>query len=83
MYSMNRKGNFSIDKASYFEVKPTLWIALIASSLGIASSPDTIGIIPISDYFIHISWIKATIEKDTRLSYFWKLVSISLRNAFT
>lgn len=55
MYSMNRKDNFSIDKASYFEVKPTLWIALITSSLGIASSPDTIVIIPISDYFIHIS----------------------------
>lgn len=68
MYSMNGKGNLSIDEASNLEIKPALWISFIICSLCIASSPNTIVIICMFYYSVHITRVKTTIKEDLWLS---------------
>ena len=64
---MDRECHFSIMESSNFEIKPTLGVAFILCSLGIASSPNTIMLIAISYHFVHVARVEAAIEEDVRL----------------
>ncbi len=80
MYTMNGKGNPSVDKSSNLEIKPTFRITLVLCPLCITCRPDTIMIVGIFDNFTHISRIKVTIEENVWLTWLRKIKSISLRN---
>ena len=68
MNSVNRKSDSSVHKTTSLKVEPTLRITLKLSALSIACSPDTVMIVTITNYPVHVSRIKLAVEKDLLLT---------------
>ena len=79
MYSMHRKGDSSVAKASNFEVKPTLRVAFVISPLGIRGCPETVVIIGRSDSLIHIAGVELAVEEDVWFTRLGEVKTVSLR----
>lgn len=77
---MDRKAHSSVQESTGLEVKPAFRVSLVGSSLRIAGCPDTIMVVAISYDLMHVSRVKAAVEKDRGLFGFRKLESFSLRN---
>ena len=75
---MNWKSHSSVTKASNLKVEPTLGVAFVVGTLSVAGSPKTVVIVSSSNYSMHIAWVEPAIEEDLRLTWLWKLESVSL-----
>jgi hypothetical protein len=64
MDPMDRKAHSSVQESTDFEVKPAFRVSFISSALRIASCPNTIMVMGIPYDLMHVSGVKAAVEKD-------------------
>ena len=78
MYSVHRKGDSSVAKASNFEVKPALGVAFVISALRIRGCPETVVIVGSSDRLVHIAGVKPAVEEDVWLAGLVEVKAVTL-----
>lgn len=76
---MDGEANLSVEESSNFEVEPTFRVSLIRGTLCIRSGPNTVMVVAIPEYLVHIARIKDTIEEDMWLSWLAELEALALR----
>lgn len=79
MKSVNRKHDFTIAKSSHCKIEPTFRVAFILSTLSIACSPQTVVIIGVTNYAMHVARIELTTEVNKRFPGLVELKSRVLR----
>ena len=79
MKSVNRKHHSTIAKSSHCKIEPTFRIAFIVSTLGIASSPQTVVVVGVTSHAMHVARIELTVKVNERFPGLVELKSRVLR----